>query len=179
MSEHDNHPHQMAAYTSRRDRRDSLYVFLHARREILRASGHNEDRIVDFAPANTAVSIVFDPPRRQMRSVERGRQRIRLYAFQRPDGSFAIGTREEVEAAVREDLLSLRPQPFTWAEAARFIRDKEQIARAEAETSRLLQHPSWRKQKSPSSPPAVPRPSNARPPRRCGWMKKITSKSRY
>jgi type I restriction enzyme R subunit len=102
----------------------------------------SDGRIVRFVPCSFELSVLYRVP---PQAVKVGQSM--LCAFQRPDGSFAIGTREEVEAAVREDLLSLRPQPFIWAEAARFIRDKDQIARAEAETSRLLQHPSWLKRK--------------------------------
>jgi len=70
-----------------------------------------------------------------------------LYAFQRPDGSFTVGTREEVETSVREELLNLRAQPFTWAEAARFVRDEKARSQAEATTNQLLSNPRWEKQK--------------------------------
>lgn len=70
-----------------------------------------------------------------------------LYAFQCPDGRLAVGPREDIEAVVREELLNLRASPFTWAEAARFAGDKEQLRQAEAETARLLRHPGWRQQR--------------------------------
>jgi type I restriction enzyme R subunit len=55
-----------------------------------------------------------------------------------------VGPREEVQTAVREELLNLRALPFTWAEAARFVGDEKQLQQAEAETARLLRRPSWR-----------------------------------
>jgi len=66
-----------------------------------------------------------------------------LYAFQRPDGSFAIGSRTEVESVVREELLNLRSRPFTWAEAARFARDETSLQQAEQLTRDLLRRPIW------------------------------------
>ena len=68
-----------------------------------------------------------------------------LFAFQRTDGSFAVGPRADVEAVVREELLNLRPQPFTWAEAARFVGDIDQLTKAEAATANLLRNPDSRK----------------------------------
>ena len=94
---------------------------------------------------------LFLPP---LRSLEEGsiRQPWRvgvgmplLFAFQRMDGSFAVGPRAEIEAVVREELLNLRAQPFTWAEGARFVGNTDQLKRAELETANLLRNPDRQK----------------------------------
>lgn len=148
MSEHDNHP-LCGLYRVRRGAPGfAVCLFYTPRGNFCVQVVDDEDHIVDFTPANTADSIVFDPPRRP--NGEAWNAMIgqpALYAFQRPDGSFAIGTREEVEAVVREDLPSLRSQPFTWAESARFVRDQDQVRQAECVTQRLLVHPNWQKRK--------------------------------
>jgi type I restriction enzyme R subunit len=103
-----------------------------------------DGRITGFLPANVDGSFIFDPPLRP--DGERWSARIgqsMLYAFHRPDGSFAIGAREEVVTAVREELLNLRALPFLWEEAASFVGDEEQLKRAKAETAKLLCHPTW------------------------------------
>lgn len=70
-----------------------------------------------------------------------------FYAFQRQDSSFALGSYDEVVAAVREELPNLRALPFLWEEAARFVGDEEQLQRAMLETAKLLRHPTWGRQK--------------------------------
>lgn len=97
-----------------------------------------------FKPVNTESSFVFDAPLRQDGKAWSARiGQSMLYAFHRPDGSFAIGPREEVEAAVREELPNLRDLPFLWEEAASFVGDEEQLNRAKVETAKLLLHPTW------------------------------------
>lgn len=64
-----------------------------------------------------------------------------LFAFQRTDGSFVIGRRTAVEAAVKDELLNLWKFPFIFAEAARFVGDQEAILRAEKATAKLLKNP--------------------------------------
>src|SRR2546426_12374071 len=85
----------------------------------------DDGRIARFVPCDTQLNVLQQAPLREADgkawSARIGRSMI--YAFHRLDGSFAIGTREEVEAAVRVELLNLHSQPFTWAEAARFVRD--------------------------------------------------------
>lgn len=105
--------------------------------------------ITGFARVNVEGSFVFDAPLRAD-GVEWSARvgQSMLYAFHQPDGSFAIGPREEVETAVREELPNLRALPFLWEEAASFVGDNEQLSRAKAETAKLLRHPNWgRKQK--------------------------------
>jgi type I restriction enzyme, R subunit len=100
--------------------------------------------ITGFNPVNIEGSFVFDAPLRddgQAWSARLGHSM--LYAFHRPDGEFAIGSREEVEEVVREELPNLRALPFLWEEAASFVRDEEQLKRAKAETANLLRHPNW------------------------------------
>ena len=87
---------------------------------------------------------MFDPPLRSDGEAWSARVgQSMLYAFHRPDGSFSIGPREEVEAAVREELPNLRALPFLWEEAASFVGDDEQLNRAKVETAKLLRHPTW------------------------------------
>ncbi|MEI6083749.1 MAG: type I restriction endonuclease [Verrucomicrobiota bacterium] len=69
-----------------------------------------------------------------------------LFAFQRTDGSFVIGTRTTVESAVRDELINLWKFPFVFAEAARFVGDQDAILRAEKATARLLKNPRWDRQ---------------------------------
>jgi hypothetical protein len=98
-----------------------------------------DNQITGLLPANIEGSIIFDAPLQPDGtewSVCVGQ--IMLYAFHRPDGSFAIGPREEVEATVREDISSLRSLPFLWEEAANFIGDEEQQGLARMETAKLL-----------------------------------------
>lgn len=100
--------------------------------------------ITGFRPVNSEGSFVFDAPLRLDGKAWSARVgQSMLYAFHRPDGSFSIGPREEVEAAVREELPNLRALPFLWEEAASFVRDEEQLSRAEIETAKLLRHPTW------------------------------------
>ncbi len=104
--------------------------------------------ITGFLPANLEGSFVFGPPLRpdgEPWSARIGQSM--LYAFHRPDGSFAIGPREEVVTAVREELPNLRALPFLWEEAATFIGNEEQLQRANTETAKLLRHPTWGRQK--------------------------------
>jgi type I restriction enzyme R subunit len=119
-----------------------------------------DGQIVGFVPCLADASNLFEAPLRPAdRSATgapassepwtRGVGQSLLFAFQRPDGSFAVGPRAEVEAAVRDELLSLRAQPFTWAEAARFVGDAEQLRRAETATSNLLRNPD--KQRRPAA----------------------------
>jgi hypothetical protein len=98
--------------------------------------------ITGFASVNVEGSIVFDAPLRPDGEEWSARvgQRV-LYAFHRPDGRFAIGTREDVEAAVREELPNLRGTPFQWEEAASFVGDQEQLKLANAVTAELLRRP--------------------------------------
>lgn len=105
--------------------------------------------ITGFATVNVEGSFIFDAPLRPDGAEWSARMgQSMLYAFHRPDGSFAIGPREEVEAAVREEMLNLRALPFLWEEAASFVGDEEQLARAKVETAKLLRHPMWgRKEK--------------------------------
>jgi type I restriction enzyme R subunit len=106
--------------------------------------------ITGFAPVNVEGSFIFSAPLRSD-GVEWSARvgQSMLYAFHRPDGSFAIGAREDVEAAVREEMPNLRPLPFLWEEAASFVGDEVQFARANVETAKLLRHPTWgRPQKS-------------------------------
>jgi hypothetical protein len=111
--------------------------------------GGDDGCITGFATVNVEDSYIFDPPLRSdgvAWSAQVGQSM--LYAFHRPDGSFAIGSREDVEAVVREELPNLRALPFLLEEAANFVRDEDQIARAKVETAKLLRHPMWgRKQK--------------------------------
>jgi type I restriction enzyme R subunit len=111
-------------------------------------SVNEEGCIAGFRPVNTEGSIIFDAPVRsdgQAWSARIGQSL--LYAFHRPDGSFAIGPREDVVAAVREEMPNLRATPFVWEEAAGFVGDEEQLKRAKAETAKLLRHPTWGRQK--------------------------------
>jgi type I restriction enzyme R subunit len=109
-----------------------------------------DGRIVRFVACSVEPSSLQSPPSREP-NAEGGKPepwmaaigQSMLYAFQRPDGSFALGSREEVEASVREELLNLHAQPFTWAEAARFVRDSESLRRAESITAELLSNPRW------------------------------------
>lgn len=104
----------------------------------------DDGRITGFKPVNIEGSFVFDAPLRMDGDQWSARVgQSMLYAFQRPDGSFAIGSREEVEEAVREELPNLRALPFLWEEAAGFVDDKEQLGRANVETAKLLRHPTW------------------------------------
>src|SRR5258708_38878174 len=103
-------------------------------------------RITGFLSANVENSFVFDPPSRPDGAAWSARVgQSMLYAFHRPDGSFTIGPREDVEAAVREELPNLRALPFLWEEAASFVTDEEQHAHAKVETAKLLRHPTWGK----------------------------------
>ncbi|OGV63418.1 MAG: hypothetical protein A3K19_30790 [Lentisphaerae bacterium RIFOXYB12_FULL_65_16] len=107
-----------------------------------------DGRITGFAPYPADASALSDAPLRAPEGVPwsaRVGQSL-LYAFQCPDGRVMVGPREEVGAAVREELPNLCAQPFVWAEAARFVGDVEQLRQAETETAKLLRHPSWRKQ---------------------------------
>jgi len=107
-----------------------------------------DGRIVRFVPCNTETRLLHPAPLRDgdgMPWSARIGQNM-IYAFHRTDGSFAIGTREEVEAAVRDELLNLRSQPFTWAEAAKFVHDDDTLQKAEQQTYNLLRHPLWGKQ---------------------------------
>jgi len=71
-----------------------------------------------------------------------------FYAFQLSDGSYAIGSRVEVEAVVRKELPNFRALQFLWEEAASFVGDEGQLVLAKVETAKLLRHPNWgRKQK--------------------------------
>jgi type I restriction enzyme, R subunit len=100
--------------------------------------------ITGFTPVNTDGSFVFEAPLRPDGAAWSAcLGQSMLYAFHRPDGSFAIGPLEVVEAAVREELPNLRALPFLWEEAASFVEDMEQIARAKVETAKLLRHPTW------------------------------------
>lgn len=106
-----------------------------------------DGRITAFVPANVEDSFIFDPPLRpdgETWSAQIGQSM--LYAFHRPDGSFAIGSREEIEESVREELPNLRALPFLWEEAAGFVNDREQMQRASTETGKLLRHPNWGRQ---------------------------------
>ena len=104
----------------------------------------DDDCITGFKPVNTEGSFVFDAPLRPDGAAWTARVgQSMLFAFHRPDGSFAIGPREEVEAVVREELPNLRALPFLWEEAASFVGDEEQLNRAKVETTKLLQHPTW------------------------------------
>jgi type I restriction enzyme, R subunit len=108
----------------------------------------NDGRITGFLTANIEGSFVFDPPPRgdgEPWSARIGQSM--LYAFHRPDGSFTIGSREEVIPVVREELPNLRALPFLWEEAARFVGDGEQVGRAQTLTANLLRHPTWGRQK--------------------------------
>jgi hypothetical protein len=101
-----------------------------------------------YSSVNVEGSFVFAPPMRsdgQPWTTQVGD--AMLYAFHRPDGSFAIGTHLEVMAAVREELVNLRALPFLWEEAASFVGDEEQLRRARVETAKLLRHPTWGGQK--------------------------------
>lgn len=148
MSHHDNHP-LCGLYRVRRDAPGfSLCLFCAPKGDFCVQVVNDEDRIVDFAAVNTASSIVLDPPRRpdgEAWSAVVGQSA--LYAFHCSDGSIVIGTREEVDVVVRSELLNLRAEPFTWAEAARFVGDMKQIQFAEIETDKLLRHPTWGRQK--------------------------------
>lgn len=104
--------------------------------------------ITGFFPANVEGSVVFRPPSRpdgEPWSARIGQSM--LYAFHRPDGSFAVGPHEEVVAVVREELINLRRLPFLWEEAASFVGDSEQLRLAKEETNKLLCHPTWGRQK--------------------------------
>jgi type I restriction enzyme R subunit len=68
-------------------------------------------------------------------------------AFQRPDGSIAIGSYDVVAQAVRDELENLRALPFLWEEAAYFVEDPAEIERARIATSKLLRNPAWGKKK--------------------------------
>jgi type I restriction enzyme R subunit len=103
-----------------------------------------DNRITGFESVNIRESFVFDPPRRS--DGQNWTARIGenlLYAFHRSDGSFAIGSHEEVELVVREELLNLRGLPFLWEEAAGFLEDEQQLNQAGVETAKLLAHPTW------------------------------------
>jgi type I restriction enzyme R subunit len=108
-----------------------------------------DGRTVRFVPCNVDAGVLHKAPLREDDSdawtAAVGQSMI--YAFHRPNGSFAIGTREAVEAAVREELLNLHSHSFTWAEAARFVHDEKSLREAEQRTRDLLRHPSWGKQK--------------------------------
>lgn len=108
----------------------------------------NDGRITGFLTANIDGSFVFDPPPRgdgEPWSVRIGQSM--LYAFHRPDGSFTIGSREEVIPVVREELPNLRALPFLWEEAAGFVGDEKQVGQARTLTGNLLRHPTWGRQK--------------------------------
>jgi type I restriction enzyme R subunit len=103
-----------------------------------------DGRIAGFTPCNADISLLQQPPMRdggEPWSASVGQPM--LYAFHRPDGSFAVGSRPEVESVVREELLNLRSQPFTWAEGARFVREEASLQQAEQLTRELLRHPTW------------------------------------
>jgi type I restriction enzyme, R subunit len=108
----------------------------------------NEDGdITGFRPVNIRDSFVFDPPPQS--DGEGWTARVGeplLYAFHRSEGSFVIGPRHVVEAAVREELLNLRRLPFCWEEAAEFLKDEKQLKDAGIETAKLLSHPTWGRQ---------------------------------
>ncbi len=108
-----------------------------------------DGRVTGFVECIANPTHVFAAPLRQANgSAEPWTSRVGdslLFAFQRPDGSFVAGPRVEVAAAVREELLNLRGQPFTWAEAARFVGDVEQLSHAEATTANLLRNPDRQK----------------------------------
>jgi type I restriction enzyme R subunit len=107
-----------------------------------------DGHITAFLPANVEGSFIFVAPSRpdgEPWSARIGQSM--LYAFHRPDGSFAIGPREEVVTVVREELLNLRALPFLWEEAASFVGNEEQLQLAKAETAKLLCHPTWGRQK--------------------------------
>ena len=98
--------------------------------------------VTTFLPVNIEGSIIFDAPCRldgTEWSVSVGQGM--LYAFHRTDGSFAIGSRKEVETAVREELPKLFDAPFVWEEAASFVGDEDHLRLAKAETERLLRRP--------------------------------------
>lgn len=107
-----------------------------------------DGRIIAFVPANVENSLIFPAPLRADGSSWSARiGQSMLYAFHCSDGSFVIGSREEIEDLVREQLPNLRALPFLWEEAAGFIRDNEQLRRAKAETAKLLRHPNWGRQR--------------------------------
>src|ERR1019366_7019597 len=109
----------------------------------------DDGRITDFAPVNVDGSFIFEvPPRSDGTPWSARIGQSMLYAFHRPDGSFTIGPREEVAAAVREELPNLRALPFLWEEAASFIGDQDQLVQAKAETAKLLRHPTWGRKKA-------------------------------
>jgi len=106
----------------------------------------SDGQVARFLPCNTDVKVLQQPPLREDgKSWAASIGDPMLYAFQRPDGSYSIGPRGEVESVVREELLNLRAQPFTWAEAARFTGDEANLQQAEQLTRDLLRHPSWEK----------------------------------
>jgi type I restriction enzyme R subunit len=118
--------------------------------------------ITGFVPVNVEGSFIFEPPPDPNGTAWSARVgQSMLYAFHRPDGSFAVGPREEVEAAVREELPNLRATPFLWEEAAGFVRDWEQRRLAQTETTKLLQHPTWGR-----SPPGAFTAGDSTPRRR-------------
>jgi type I restriction enzyme R subunit len=121
-----------------------------------------DGRIVRFVRCNTEAGALQHPPKRgedgEAWSARIGQSMI--YAFHRSDGSFAIGTREEIEAVVRRELVNLHSQAFTWAEAARFVGDKGNLRRAELRTRDLLRHPRWGEQQVGEFTAATSTPKN-------------------
>lgn len=121
-----------------------ICVFRDAQGVLCAQEVSDSGRIRRFVPCNAEPALLYAAPAKvdsQPWTAAEGQSM--LCAFQRPDGSFVVGSRKQVEAVVREDLPSLRAQPFTWAEAARFVRDEEQVRLAESVTQSLLQHPTW------------------------------------